>query len=144
MLVAEAKTRPTKESVKEFLDKIADEKRRKDCQVIVKLMSKVTGAKPEMWGPSIVGCGRYLHKYENGRENEWMLTGFSPRKNDLTLYIIGGTDAFPDVLKRLGKHKTRGSCLYIKKLADVDVDVLQELVEQSVEKLADKRVDKKR
>lgn len=142
--MAEAKTKPTKESVKEFLGKIADEDRRQDCQVIVKLMSKVTGAKPEMWGPSIIGCGRYLYKYESGREGEWMMTGFSPRKNDLTLYIMGGTDAFPDVIKRLGKHKTRGSCLYIKKLADVDLGVLQELMQQSVEKLAEKRTDRKR
>ncbi|MCU1263942.1 MAG: hypothetical protein JWM21_260 [Acidobacteria bacterium] len=132
--MAEAKTKLTGESVKEFIGKLSDEDRRKDCQVVVKLMSEATGAKPEMWGPSIVGFGRRLLKYAEGREAEWMMIGFSPRKTDLTLYIMQGTDAFPDLLKRLGKHKARKSCLYIKKLADVDLDVLRELLKQSVAK----------
>lgn len=141
--MAEAKTKPTMDSVKDFLGKIADEKRRKDCQVIAKLMSEVTKEKPEMWGPSIIGFGRRMLKYAGGREAEWMMTGFSPRKNDLTLYVPGLV-AFPSVLKRLGKHKTSKGCLYIKKLEDVDLGVLQELVEKSVEKVAGKRVDKKK
>jgi hypothetical protein len=141
--MATLKTQPTKESVKEFLDKIADEQRRNDCQVVLKLMSDVTGAKAEMWGPSIVGFGRYRYKYESGREGEWMITGFSPRKRDLTLYVMPGCEQFPELMKNLGKHKTGKSCLYIKKLADVDFKVLRQLVEKAVEKTAAKRVDVK-
>lgn len=134
--MAEAKTKPTRDSVKDFLGKIADDQRRKDCQVITRLMSEVTGEKPEMWGTSIIGFGRRMVKYAGGREAEWMITGFSPRKNDLTLYIPG-LAVFPDALKSLGKHKTSKGCLYIKKLADVDLDVLKELLTQSVERVAE-------
>ncbi len=140
--MAELKTKVTKESVQGFLKKIPDEQRRKDCQVVLKLMEEVTGAKAVMWGPSIVGFGRYRYKYESGREAEWMVTGFSPRKNDLTLYIMPGFEQVPDLMKRLGKHKTGKSCLYLKKLEDVDLKVLKKLVSQSVKRLADKRVDK--
>lgn len=135
--MAEAKTKPTKDSVKDFLGKIADQERRKDCQFIAKLMSEVTNAKPEMWGASIIGFGRRMLKYAGGREAEWTITGFSPRKNDLTLYVPG-LAAFPDVLKRLGKHKTSKGCLYIKKLEDVDPSVLRELLEKAAEKVAGK------
>jgi hypothetical protein len=135
--MAEAKTKPTKDNVKNFLSKIAEQERRKDCQFIAKLMSEVTKTKPEMWGASIIGFGRRMVKYAGGRESEWMTTGFSPRKNDLTLYVPE-LAAFPDVLKRLGKHKTGKGCLYIKKLEDVDLGVLRELVEKSVEKGAGK------
>ncbi|MDX6611274.1 MAG: hypothetical protein QOD75_460 [Blastocatellia bacterium] len=140
--MAELKTQPTKVKVKDFLAKVADEKRRRDCQVIVDIMSQATGAKPEMWGASIVGFGRYRYKYESGREGEWMVTGFSPRKSDLTLYITGGFEAVPELMKRLGKHKTGKGCLYIKKLDDVDVNVLRKLVEKSVAMMADRRIDK--
>jgi hypothetical protein len=140
--MAEIKTQPTKEKVKDFLARVTDEKRRHDCQVIVDIMSRATGAKPEMWGASIVGFGRYRYKYESGREGEWMVTGFSPRKNDLTLYIMGGFESIPELMKRLGKHKTAKSCLYIKKLDDVDLDVLRELVAKSVATMADKRIDR--
>jgi hypothetical protein len=140
--MAEAKTKPTRNSVKDFLGKIADDQRRKDCQVITRLMSDVTKEKPEMWGPSIIGFGRRMVKYAGGREGEWMITGFSPRKNDLTLYVPG-LAVFPDVLKSLGKHKTRKGCLYIKKLEDVDLGVLRELMEKSLENVAEARIDKK-
>ncbi len=140
--MAELKTKPTKDSVKDFLARVADEKRRKDCQVVAKLMSEVTGAKPEMWSTSIVGFGRYRYKYASGREGEWMLTGFSPRKTNLTLYLMGGLQRAPELLEHLGKHKTGKGCLYIKRLEDVDLTVLRELVEKSVEKMADKRTDK--
>lgn len=142
-VMAEAKTKPTKDSVKDFLGKVADEKRRQDCRVILDLMSDVTQAKPEMWGPSIIGFGRYRYKYESGREGESMITGFSPRKSDLTLYIMGGFEALPDLMKRLGKHRTGKACLYIKRLDDVDLSVLRELVAKSVESMAGKRIDKK-
>ncbi len=140
--MAELKTKPTKDSVQGFLKEIPNEQRRKDCQVVLKLMEEVTGAKAEMWGPSIVGFGRYRYKYESGREGEWMVTGFSPRKGDLTLYIMHGFDEVPDLMKRLGKHKTGKSCLYIKKLDDVDLKVLKQLVKNSVKQMAEKRVDK--
>jgi hypothetical protein len=94
-----------------------------------------------MWGASIVGFGRCRYKYESGREGEWMLIGFSPRKGDLTLYIMPGVGHFPDLLARLGRHKTGKSCLYIKRLDDIDLDVLRELVAKSVDKMAGRRVD---
>ena len=142
--MAELKTKPTKASVKTFIAKVDGEQRRRDCKVIIDLMTEVTQAKAEMWGPSIVGFGRYHYKYESGREAEWPVTGFSPRKTDLTLYIIGGFDAVPELMKRLGKYKTSKGCLYIRKLDDVDLDVLRKLVAQSVARLEDKRTDKKR
>lgn len=140
--MTEPKTKPTKDSVDDFLGRVTDEKRRNDCRVILDLMAEATRAVPEMWGSSIVGFGRYRYKYASGREAEWMITGFSPRKSDLTLYIMPGCEAFPDLMGRLGKYKTGKSCLYIKKLDDVDVDVLRELVAKSVERITGKRIDK--
>lgn len=139
--MAELKTKPTKQSVSAFLKKIPDEKRRKDCEAISRMMAEVTKAKPEMWGPSIVGFGRYKYKYDSGREGEWMVTGFSPRKTDLTLYIMQGFASLPDLMDRLGKHKTGKSCLYIKKLEDVDVKVLRKIVEKSVQMMSKYRID---
>jgi hypothetical protein len=140
MAKAQLKTTPTRRSVAGFLAKV-EKARRQDCQTILDLMRSATGAEPEMWGPSIVGFGRYRYRYQSGREGEWMVIGFSPRKSDLTLYVMPGTDAFPDLMKRLGKHKTGKSCLYIKTLDDVDVGVLRELIAQSVARMADRRVD---
>jgi hypothetical protein len=140
--LAETKTKPTKDSVESFIESVADEQRRKDCKVVLDLMTKVTKAKPEMWGSSIIGFGRYRYKYDSGREGEWMITGFSPRKGDLTLYIMHGFDGVPDLMERLGKFKTGKSCLYIKKLDDVDLKVLKQLIEQSCKKMAAKRIDK--
>lgn len=140
--MAELKTKPTKDSVKKFLATVTDDQRRRDCEVIVKIMSQATGARPEMWGPSIVGFGRYHYKYASGRDGDWMVTGFSPRKNDLTLYLMAGFESVPQLMKRLGKHKTGKSCLYIKKLEDIDLDVLRELVKKSVAKMAKHRTDK--
>ncbi|HYJ88215.1 MAG TPA: DUF1801 domain-containing protein [Pyrinomonadaceae bacterium] len=138
--MAELKTKPTDESVTAFLNKVSDEVRRDDCFAVLEIMKDVTGEEPKMWGPSIVGFGRYHYKYESGREGEWMITGFSPRKGDLTLYIMPGFEAFPDLMKRLGKFKTGKSCLYIKKLEDVDRGVLRQLVKQSVRKMAGTRI----
>ena len=140
--MAEAKTKPTKASVNDFLNTIEDEQRRKDCKTVVKMMSEITDAKPEMWGPGIIGFGRYLHKYDNGREAEWMVAGFSPRKSNLTLYITGGVDKHRDLLKKLGKHRTGNVCLYIKKLDDIDLGVLHKLVAKSVSTVAKNRIDK--
>jgi Domain of unknown function (DU1801) len=140
--MAELKTKETDESVAEFLDRVGDESRKKDCKLVAKLMKEATKAEPKMWGDSIVGFGRYRYKYASGREAEWFLTGFSPRKNDLTLYIYPGLAAFGDLLKRLGKHKTSVSCLHIKKLSDVDINVLKEIINKSVKEMASLRVGK--
>jgi len=138
--VAELKTKETSESVSAFLERIADEGRREDCRAVVDIMQSVTGEEPRMWGSSIVGFGRYNYKGKSGREGEWMITGFSPRKGDLTLYIMGGLDNFSDLMKNLGKYKNAKSCLYIKKLSDVDVKVLRQLVAKSVKLMAPKRI----
>ncbi len=139
--MAETKTKPTKESVSGFLKKVPDKGRREDCLKVLELMKDVTGEEPKMWGSSIVGFGRYHYKYESGREGDYMITGFSPRKGDLTLYIMNGFEPVSDLMTRLGKHKTGKSCLYIKKLADVDLGVLRKIVEKSVKGMDGKRVE---
>jgi predicted CopG family antitoxin len=138
--MAELKTKETTASVSDFIDKIADPQRREDCRTVADIMRDVTGEEPKMWGSSIVGFGRYHYKYESGREGDWMITGFSPRKGDLTLYIMGGFDSYSDLLKDLGKYKTGKSCLYIRKLADIDVEVLRKLVKKSVKLMASQRI----
>ncbi len=140
--MAEAKTKLTEESVSSFLKKVPDKSRREDCLKVLEIMKDVTGEEPKMWGSSIVGFGRYHFKYESGREGESMITGFSPRKSDLTLYIMPGFEPVSDLMTRLGKHKTGKSCLYIEKLADVDLGVLRKIVEKSVKGMATKRVEK--
>ena len=138
--MAELKTKATDENVTSFLNRVSDKVRRDDCFAVLEIMKDVTGEEPRMWGPSIVGFGRYHYKYQSGREGEWMITGFSPRKTDLTLYIMPGFEALPDLMKRLGRFKTGKSCLYIKKLEDVDRGVLRQLVKQSVKKMAGTRI----
>jgi len=133
--MAELKTKPTEASVKEFLNQIPDEERRKDCFAIAKIMEEITGSKPKMWGPSIVGFGTYHYKYASGREGDWMITGFSPRKKDLTLYIMMGFEKYPELMEQLGKHSKSKSCLYIKRLSDIHVPTLKKLVRQSVKQL---------
>ena len=128
----ELKTKVNDTSVEGFLNSVADEQKREDCFEILKLMKQVTKETPKMWGSSIVGFGSFHYKGASGREGDWLLTGFSPRKENLTLYIMGGFDLHQDLLKKLGKHKTSVGCLYIKKLEDVDKKVLKELVADSV------------
>jgi len=135
--MAELKTKPTQASVKEFFNQILDETRRQDCIEIAKIMEEVTGEKPKMWGPSIVGFGSYHYKYDSGREADWMLIGFSPRKKDLTLYLMMGFEKFPELMKQLGKYSTSKSCLYIKKLSDINKPTLKKLIKQSVKELKD-------
>lgn len=130
--MADLKTKKNQASVQQFLASVENEKRRKDAQVVLKLMREITGEKPAMWGPSIVGFGSYHYRYESGREGDWMLTGFSPRKQALTLYIMDGFDGHDHLMSKLGKYKTGKSCLYVKSLEDVDMDVLRELVTESV------------
>ena len=127
--MAEAKTRPTKQSVAAFI-KGVDEERRKDCATLVRIMKDASGAPATMWGSSIVGFGSYELKYASGRTADWPIIGFSPRKQDLTLYVGRGVDG--TLLKALGKHKLSGGCLYIKRLGDVDLAVLEKVVSASV------------
>jgi len=133
--MAELKTKRTHSSVTAFLDQVSDESRRKDSQTLVRMMKKATKAEPKMWGTSIVGFGDYRYKYASGRENDWFLVGFSPRKQDLTLYIMAGFDKHDALLSKLGKYKTGKSCLYIKRLSDVDTSVLQDLIATSIKHL---------
>jgi hypothetical protein len=129
------KTRVNEASVTEFLTTVTDEQRRSDCLEILALMKKITGEEPKMWGASIVGFGSYHYKGKGGREGDWMLTGFSPRKQNLTLYLMGGFDDLAGLLSKLGKFTTGVGCLYIKKLEDVDRKILEELVQASYEKM---------
>lgn len=130
--MAELKTKENDASVEAFLNSVPDEKKRQDSLAIMHLMQEVTGEAPKMWGDSIVGFGHYHYKYASGREGEWFLTGFSPRKQSLTLYIMSGFDEYDALLSKLGKHKTGKSCLYVNKLEDVDLATLRKLVQQSV------------
>jgi hypothetical protein len=132
--MAENKTQATRASADAFLEKIPDEGRRKDCKTLVKIMKSVTGEKPVMWGPSMVGFGSYHYKYESGREGDMFVAGFAPRKSDLTIYGMGGLAGREALLKKLGKHKASGGCLHIKSFADIDLDVLETLIQRSVEK----------
>ena len=132
---AEVKTKVNEASVEGFLNSVADEQARKDCFEILKMMKQVTKEEPKMWGASIVGFGSYHYKGASGREGDWMLIGFSPRKQNLTLYLMHGFDVHKDLLKKLGKHKTSMGCLYIKNLDDVDKKVLKELVTESVKRM---------
>ena len=134
--MAEPKTKVNDADVIEFLNSVENEQRRNDAFEALALMQEVMGEEPKMWGPSIVGFGTYSYKYASGREGEWMLTGFSPRKTSLTLYIMAGFEQYDDLMSKLGKHKTGKSCLYVKKMSDIDTDVLKQLVRQSADHVA--------
>lgn len=129
--MAENKTKATDVRVESYLSSIGDESRRKDCEALSKLMSKVTKDKPKMWGTSIVGFGSYHYKYESGREGDAPLAGFSSRKGDITLYLASGFPGQEELLTKLGKHKTGKGCLYIRKLSDVDLKTLERLIVES-------------
>jgi hypothetical protein len=131
--MAELKTKTTRASVTKFLASIEDENKRKDSRTVLKMMKAITGEKPKMWGTAMVGFGSYHYKYASGQEGEWFLTGFSPRKQALTLYIMSGFSKYDALLKKLGKFKTGKACLYIKKLEDVHLPTLEELIRRSVE-----------
>jgi hypothetical protein len=130
--MAELKTKQTKESVTAFIAAVADEDMRKDCKELLKLFKEVTKATPSVWGNGVIGYGNYHYKSERSKqEGDWYLTGFSPRKQNLTIYIMMGFAKYPDLMKKLGKFKNSGACLYINKLADVDIKVLKELITRS-------------
>ncbi|HEX9652685.1 MAG TPA: DUF1801 domain-containing protein [bacterium] len=139
--MAELKTKPTDQSVVKFLNGITDAKRRQDCFTILDIMKQITKSEPRMWGPRIVGFGNYHYKYESGREGDWFLAGFSPRKQNLTLYIMAGFAEYDELLKKLGKHKTGKSCLYINKIADVHLPTLKKLIQQSVKHMSKTRAE---
>jgi hypothetical protein len=139
--VAELKTKPTDESVEKFLSKIPDAQKREDCFTIAKIMQEITGSEPKMWGASIIGFGNYHYKYASGREGDWMLTGFAPRKQDLTLYLMEGFEKYGDLRKQLGKHRVGRSCLYIRRLSDIHMPTLKKLIQSSVKHMSKYRVD---
>jgi hypothetical protein len=130
--MAELKTKATDASVTKFLQTIKDKQRRQDCLTILGLMRKAAGAEPKMWGTNIVGFGDYHYVYASGREGDWFVTGFSPRKQNLTLYVMGGFAQHTELLNKLGKHKMGKGCLYINTLGDVHLPTLRNLIDLSV------------
>ncbi len=134
-MASQNKTVPRSSSVLDHISMIDNETRKSDCQTIIDIMSEHSGCEPVMWG-SIVGFGNYHYKYDSGREGDSMRTGFANRKTALTLYIMAGFETYPDLMVKLGKFKTGKSCLYIKRLADVDLDVLTELIKESLDFMA--------
>lgn len=133
--MAENKTKPTKGSVTSFINSIEDKQKRLDARKLAAMMRKATGSRAKMWGANIVGFGEYHYQYDSGREGDFMITGFSPRKQALTVYIIPGFKRFESIMNKLGKYKTGKSCLYIKRLADVDERILEQLINKSVKRM---------
>jgi len=131
--MAENKTQRNDGDVLAYLESVENKRRREDSLALLKMMEEVTGEPAEMWGTSIVGFGSYHYRYASGREGDFMLTGFAPRKSALTLYIMGGHERYDELMAKLGKHRTGSSCVYINKLADVDLDVLRALIAESVD-----------
>lgn len=140
--MAENKTKETKANVDNFINATKDENVIKDCQTLIKMMKSVTKEEPKMWGPSIIGFGKYHYKYATGREGDMCLTGFSPRKGKLSIYLLCDLESQRELLDKLGKHKNGKSCLYVKSLKDVDLKILKELVTVSVKYTKDKYPDK--
>jgi hypothetical protein len=136
--VADVKTRVNDASVLAFLEGVKDDQKRRDCDTLIDMMRDVTGKEPRMWGSSIIGFGSYHYVYSSGRQGDWPVTGFSPRARNLSVYIMPGFSRYGALMERLGKHKTGKSCLYINQLADVDQDVLRQLVQASVEHMGEK------
>ena len=139
--MAGLKTRETGASVDAFLDRVSNDKRRRDALVVKDMMARVTGCAPKMWGSSLVGFGSYRYKYASGRENKFFITGFSPRKQALTIYIMPGFGQYEALMARLGKYKTGKSCLYVNNLEDVDLPTLEQLIRLSVQFMLEKYGD---
>ena len=139
--MAELKTKPTGASVSAFINSIPEPQRRKDCKTLVAMMQKATKARPKMWGPAIVAFGDYHYKGSSGREGDWFQCGFSPRKQALTLYLMGGYPKTGPVAEKLGKFKTGGGCLYIKTLDDVHVPTLKAMLADSLKRIKSGRID---
>jgi hypothetical protein len=129
--MAELKTQVNKASVEKFINSTKDEEKRKDCLVLLDLMKKTFKEEPKMWGSSIVGFGSFHYKGKSGREGDWLVTGFSPRKQNMTVYFCLGFKHLEPLLKKLGKFKTSVGCLYVNKLSDIDVKVLKEMLKET-------------
>jgi hypothetical protein len=136
--MAELKTKESSASVAAFLSAVEDSQRRRDAKKVAAMMREATGSRAKMWGTSIIGFGSYHYRYASGREGDWMLIGLSPRKQNLTLYIMAGFREFGTLMSRLGPHKTGKSCLYIKRLADIDLKVLESLIKRSIRHMRSK------
>jgi len=136
--MSENKTRPTTQTAADFIAAVDHPTRRADAVVMDAMFQDITGWKPRMWGPSMVGYGSYHYTYDSGRSGDFLATGFSPRKANMSIYIMPGYADFSDILARLGKHKIGKSCLYVNKLADIDMNVLQDLVRAGLEDLSSK------
>ncbi len=132
-MAKENKTKTTEVDPIDFINaQVADEQKKKDSLQLIELMTTWSAYEPKMWGSSLIGFGRYHYKYDSGREGDWFLTGFSPRKNNLSIYITAGFEKYNDIMSKLGKYSTGASCLYVKRLSDIDIDTLKVLVERSV------------
>lgn len=139
--MTELKTKQNNTSVNIFISKVENEQQRKDCKKLLNIFKEVTNEKPRMWGNSIVGFGKYHYKSErSSQEGDWMLTGFSPRKNNISIYIMPGFEKYKELLAKIGKHKHSVSCLYIKKLEDIDVTILKKLIKMSVAEMKERYV----
>ncbi|MBT30854.1 MAG: hypothetical protein CMO01_14445 [Thalassobius sp.] len=141
MAKSDMKTTLNDGDVKQFLNEVENEKRKKDGFSTLTIMKEITGLEPKMWGTSIIGFGKYHYKYESGREGDFFMVGFSPRKQNLAVYIMPGFDRYETLMNKLGKYKTGKSCLYINKLEDVDIEVLKELIKESFQYMK-KKYDK--
>ena len=130
--MSDLKTKQNEKSVEEFLEKIEDPEKKKASKQILKILETISKNEAKMWGDSIIGFGKYHYKYKSGREGDWMRIGFSPRKQNLTLYIMDGFEKYSELMEKLGKFKTGKSCLYIKKLQDIDIKILKELIKESL------------
>jgi len=139
--MATLKTIPNTKSVDAFIESVENENKRKDCHVLLALMQKITGEKPVMWGDSIIGFGNYHLKYESGRELDWMLAGFSPRKQNMTIYMMGGFENQDKLLSKIGKAKNSVGCLYTKKLSDINLNILEEMIRLSIETVKKRYAD---
>jgi hypothetical protein len=135
--VAELKTKVTEASVAQFVESIADEVKREDSRILVQMMQEATSAEPKMWGSSIIGFGAYHYVYESGREGDWFVLGFSPRKQALTLYLLGGWPQHARLLAQLGKHSLGKGCRYIRRLADVNLTILRRLIGEALTRAAE-------
>lgn len=140
--MADLKTKATGKSVKKFIESVEDEGKRADCFELVKIMEEITGAKATMWGDSIVGFGLYDYVYASGHSGSWPRAGFSPRKANLTIYIMAGFSKYADLMKKIGKHKHSKSCLYVKRLSDLNLKILKKLIKESLKEM-EKRYPKK-
>ena len=138
--MAELKTKRNAASVAEFIATVSDEQKRADSKVLVDMMREITGHPPEMWGTSIIGFGSYHYKYKSGREGDWMLCGFSPRKQNMTVYLMGSSKEIESMIASIGKHKRSVGCLYFKRLDDLDVEVLKQVISASVDKIKNHQV----